>query len=134
MSRAGPQAKRHSRESGNPGLEQQAASGNDMKQFCVYILCSKRNGTLYTGVTSNLIKRVYEHRNNLADGFTRKYDVHRLVWYEMHGTAETAIPREKQIKKWNRQWKSALLEKTNPDWDDLYDALVNGAGFPLSRE
>jgi len=105
-----------------------------MKQFVVYILCSKRNGTLYTGVTSDLIKRIYEHRNNLADGFTKKYDVHRLVWYEVHGAAETAIPREKQIKKWNRQWKLDLIEQSNPDWKDLYDELVNIPGFPLSRE
>lgn len=76
-----------------------------MKQFYVYILCSKRNGTLYTGVTSNLIKRIYEHRNNLAEGFTKKYGVHDLAWFEKHECAETAIIREKQIKKWNRQWK-----------------------------
>ncbi len=105
-----------------------------MKQFVVYILCSKRNGTLYTGVTSDLIKRVYEHRNNLADGFTKKYGIHRLVWYEMHGAAETAILREKQIKKWNRQWKLDLIEQRNQDWKDLYDELVNISGFPLSRE
>jgi len=106
----------------------------DMKQFVVYILCSKRNGTLYTGVTSNLIKRIYEHRHNLADGFTKKYDIHRLVWYEVHGAVETAIPREKQIKKWNRQWKLDLIEQSNPEWEDLYDELVNISGFPLSRE
>jgi putative endonuclease len=105
-----------------------------MKQFYVYIVCSKRNGTVYTGVTSNLIKRVYEHRNNLADGFTKKYGIHQLVWYEMHKRAETAIPREKQIKKWNRQWKLDLIEKNNPEWKDLYDELVNNPGFPLSRE
>jgi putative endonuclease len=73
-----------------------------MKNFYVYILCSKRNGTLYTGVTSNLIKRVYEHKNNLADGFTKKYFVHLLIWYEAHQTAESAITREKQIKAWKR--------------------------------
>ena len=105
-----------------------------MKQFFVYILCSKRNDTLYTGVTSDLIKRVYEHKNDLADGFTKKYGVHRLVWYEIHGVAETAIPREKQIKKWNREWKLELIEQMNPDWKDLYDELVNTAGFPLTRE
>ncbi len=104
-----------------------------MKQFFVYILCSKRNGTLYTGVTSDLIKRVYEHRNNLTDGFTKKYGVHYLVWYEMHGAAETAIPREKQIKKWNRKWKLDLIEQSNPDWKYLYDELVNVSGYPLSR-
>jgi putative endonuclease len=105
-----------------------------MKQFFVYILCSKQNGTLYTGVTSDLIKRVYEHRNNLAVGFTKKYSVHRLVWYEMHGAAETAIPREKQIKKWNRKWKLHLIEQVNPEWKDLYDELLNIPGFPPARE
>jgi putative endonuclease len=102
-----------------------------MKQFYVYILCSKRNGTLYTGVTSDLIKRVYEHKNGLVDGFTKKYSIHRLVWYEVHGNAETAIPREKQIKKWNRDWKLELIEQENPDWKDLYDELVNSSGLPL---
>lgn len=101
-----------------------------MKQFYVYILCSKRNGTLYTGVTSDLIKRAYQHRNNLADGFTQKYGIHHLVWYEVHQTAESAIPREKQIKKWNRLWKLRLIEKNNPDWKDLYNELVNVPGFP----
>ncbi len=73
-----------------------------MKNFYVYILCSKQNGTLYTGVTSNLVKRVYEHKNNLADGFTKKYFVHFLIWYEAHQTAESAITREKQTKAWKR--------------------------------
>jgi putative endonuclease len=94
-----------------------------MKQFYVYILCSRRNGTLYTGVTSNLIKRIYEHKNNLVEGFTKKYGVHCLVWYEVHQTAETAIIREKQIKKWNRKWKLELIEKDNPEWNDLYDRI-----------
>jgi putative endonuclease len=80
-----------------------------MKNYYVYILSSKRNGTLYTGVTSDLIKRVYEHKNNLADGFTKKYNVHRLVWYETHESAESAINREKQIKRWKRAWKLKLL-------------------------
>jgi putative endonuclease len=106
-----------------------------LKQFFVYILCSKRNGTLYTGVTSNLLKRVYEHKNDLVEGFTKKYGIHCLVWYEAHGSAETAIPREKQIKKWNRQWKLELIKQGNPDWNDLYDELVNAnTGFPLTRE
>jgi len=95
-----------------------------MKQFFVYIMCSKPYGTLYTGVTSNLIKRVYEHKNDLAEGFTKKYNVHRVVWYELHETAETAITREKQIKKWMRQWKLDLINKNNPDWHDLYDELL----------
>ena len=87
-----------------------------MKNYYVYILSSKRNGTLYTGVTSDLIKRVYEHKNGLADGFTKKYNVHNLVWFEKHESAEAAITREKQIKKWKRAWKLKLIEKENPDW------------------
>ncbi len=94
-----------------------------MKNFYVYILCSKRNGTLYTGVTSDLIKRVHEHKNDLADGFTKKYTVHSLVWYELHETADSAITREKQIKRWRREWKKHLIEKDNPKWDDLYEGL-----------
>ena len=94
-----------------------------MKEFYVYILCNKRNGTLYAGVTSDLIKRVYEHKNNLIDGFTKKYNVHRLVWYEGHEVAQTAIEREKQIKKWKRKWKLELIEKHNPNWDDLYENI-----------
>ncbi len=76
-----------------------------MKQFYVYILCNKRNGTIYIGVTSDLLKRVYEHKNDIVDGFSKKYGTHCLVWYEQHETAESAIVREKQIKKWNRKWK-----------------------------
>ena len=94
-----------------------------MKKFFVYILCSKRNGTLYVGVTSDLIKRVYEHKNKLVDGFTKKYNVDNLVWYEIHETAETAITREKQIKKWKRDWKLQLIEENNPDWKDLYETI-----------
>ena len=105
-----------------------------MKQFYVYILCSRRNGTLYTGVTSNLIKRIYEHKNDLVEGFTNKYGVHRLVWYEAHQTADTAFMREKQIKKWNRKWKIEIIEKDNPEWGDLYDDLTNKTGFPPARE
>ena len=94
-----------------------------MKCFYVYILCSKRNGTLYTGVTSDLIKRIYEHKNNLVEGFTNKYAVHRLVWYELHESVEAAVAREKQIKRWRRDWKIRLIEKSNPGWDDLYEGL-----------
>ncbi len=94
-----------------------------MKSFYVYILCNKRNGTLYTGVTSDLIKRVYEHKNNLVDGFTKGYNVHRLVWYETHESAEPAINREKQIKKWKRSWKLELIEENNPEWIDLYESI-----------
>jgi len=95
-----------------------------MKNFYVYMLCSKRNGTLYAGVTSDLVKRIYEHKNNLVEGFTKKYDVHRLVWYEVHETSEAAINREKQIKKWNRKWKINLIERNNPEWNDLYENLL----------
>jgi putative endonuclease len=91
---------------------------------CVYILASKRNGTLYTGVTSNLVNRVYEHKNGLADGFTKKYGVHHLVYFELHEDMLAAISREKQIKKWNRAWKRELIEKNNPAWKDLYDSIV----------
>jgi putative endonuclease len=93
------------------------------KNFYVYILCSKRNGTLYTGVTSDLVKRVYEHKNNLVNGFTKKYSVHRLVWYETHDSAESAITREKRIKKWKRSWKLELIEQGNPEWVDLYETI-----------
>jgi len=94
------------------------------KHFVVYILASKRNGTLYIGVTSDLVRRVWQHKNNVVEGFTRKYDVDKLVYYELHASAETALTREKQIKKWNRAWKIRLLEGLNPDWRDLYDDLV----------
>jgi putative endonuclease len=95
-----------------------------MINYYVYILCSKRNGTLYTGVTSDIIKRIYEHKNNLVEGFTNKYCVHCLVWYEMHQNADSAIQREKQIKKWDRKWKLRLIEENNPGWKDLYDDLL----------
>jgi len=91
---------------------------------CVYILASKPNGTLYVGVTSDLIKRTWEHKNNFVAGFTKKYNVHTLVWYELHESVESAILREKQIKKWNRRWKIDLIEKANPDWKELYSKLI----------
>ena len=94
------------------------------KQPCVYILASKRNGTLYTGVTGNLMHRVYQHKNKLIEGFSKKYDVCLLVYYELHDAMEGAIVREKQIKKWKRQWKIELIEKDNQKWKDLYDELV----------
>jgi putative endonuclease len=97
-------------------------------------MTSRRNETLYTGVTSDLIKRMYEHKNGLVEGFTKKYAVHFLVWYEIQQTAETAFTREKQIKKWNRSWKLELIEKDNPEWHDLYSGFVNEPGFPLPRE
>jgi len=94
------------------------------RQPAVYILASKRNGTLYAGVTSNLQKRVWEHKNDIVKGFTRKYQVHLLVWYELHETMESAILREKRIKGWNREWKVKLIENSNPDWKDLYYSIV----------
>ncbi|MFA6554732.1 MAG: GIY-YIG nuclease family protein [Candidatus Paceibacterota bacterium] len=89
------------------------------KTFYVYILASDVNGTLYIGVTNDLKRRLYEHKNNLVDGFTEKYNVHRLVWYDYTDNIESAIQREKQLKKWNRKWKIELIEKTNPQWNDL---------------
>ncbi len=94
------------------------------KEPCVYILASRRNGTLYTGVTSSLIKRVWEHKNDLVEGFTKRYGVHILVWYELHSSMESAITREKAIKEWKRRWKLELIEGINPGWRDLYDDLV----------
>ena len=92
--------------------------------YSVYILASKRNGTLYIGVTANLIKRVYEHKNHLVDGFTKKYNVHNLVYYETTEDISSAMRREKQIKKWKRKWKIELIEKKNPNWRDLYFDLL----------
>jgi len=87
----------------------------------VYILASKRNGTLYVGVTSNLVKRVWEHKNNLVGGFTRKHRVHRLVYYERFDTMLEAITREKQMKRWHRTWKLKVVEEMNPEWRDLWE-------------
>ena len=95
-----------------------------MKQPAVYILASKRNGTLYTGVTSDLPKRIWEHKNNIIAGFTKKYHVHLLVLYELHPDMYSAINREKQIKKWKRAWKLRLIEHYNPEWNDLYAHIV----------
>ena len=94
------------------------------QQFYVYILASRRNGTLYIGVTNDLIRRVWEHKSDAAEGFTKKYGVHQLVWYEAAATSLAAITREKQLKKWNRAWKVCLIEKMNPDWQDLYDEIA----------
>jgi putative endonuclease len=90
------------------------------KQPAVYILASRRNGTLYVGVTSDLVWRVWEHKQDLVEGFTKKYRVHQLVYFELHGNMAEAILREKQIKKWNRAWKIELIEKANPEWNDLF--------------
>jgi len=96
----------------------------ERKEPCVYILASQRNGTLYVGVTSNLVKRVWEHKHDLLPGFTSRYGVHRLVWFERHETMLGAIEREKAIKNWRRQWKLALIEKDNPGWLDRYDEVI----------
>ena len=90
----------------------------------VYILASKRNGTLYIGVTRNLQQRVWEHKNDLVEGFTKKYGVHRLVYYELHEDMMAAIRREKQMKKWNRTWKLELVETQNPEWEDLWEGII----------
>jgi len=90
---------------------------------CVYFLASKPYGTLYLGVTSNIRKRIWEHRNDLAEGFSKKYKVHRLVWFELHASMYDAIQREKNLKNWKRDWKISLIEEKNPDWQDLYSGL-----------
>ena len=95
----------------------------------LYLLASQRNGTLYIGVTSNLIQRIWQHREGLAEGFAKKYRVKTLVWYEQHATMERAIAREKALKKWNRAWKLRLIEETNPQWRDLWPE-INGETEP----
>ena len=94
-----------------------------MNYYYVYILASKRNGTLYVGVTNNLKRRIYEHKNDLVEGFTKRYKVHRLVYFEQTTDINSALHREKQIKAWKRKWKLDLIETTNRNWDDLYDVL-----------
>ncbi|VVT18886.1 GIY-YIG nuclease family protein [Erythrobacter sp. EC-HK427] len=94
-------------------------------QPCVYIIASKRNGTLYIGVTSDLVARIHQHREGQVEGFSRQYGIHRLVWFEQHATMENAIQREKRLKKWNREWKLRLIEEGNPRWRDL----AGGFGF-----
>jgi putative endonuclease len=111
---------RHSSESRNPGKNGTAVK----KQPAVYILDSKRNGTLYIGVTSDLVKRIWEHKNNMVKGFTKRYNVHQLVWYEIHESMESAIQREKRLKEWKRAWKMELIEKTNSDWQDQYHTII----------
>lgn len=93
------------------------------KNYFVYILANKKNGTIYTGMTNDLKRRIYEHKNNLIKGFTEKYNVHNLVYYEETNDVNVAIEREKQIKKWNRKWKLELIEKKNFNWNDLYENL-----------
>ena len=92
--------------------------------YHVYIMASQRNGTLYVGVTNDLVRRVFEHRSDCVEGFTRRYGVHMLVWFESTGSIEAAIGREKHLKNWRRAWKVALIERCNPTWDDLYEGLL----------
>ena len=94
------------------------------KQPAVYILATKFHGTMYVGVTSQLIQRTWQHKEHFVDGFTKRYGITRLVWFEMHQTMEDAITREKQIKKWKREWKVRLIEEQNPRWDDLFEQIV----------
>ncbi len=93
-------------------------------QYFVYLMASRKNGTLYVGVTSDLIRRVYEHKNELVPGFTSRYAVHQLVWFESTPSIDSAIHKEKQIKNWKREWKVKMIEKSNPLWTDLYDSLL----------
>ena len=106
-------------------LRRQESRSREMKQYYVYILASKRNGTLYIDVTNDLLRRVWEHKNDLVEGFTRKYQVHNLVYYEAYGDIYDAIEREKRMKKWKRQWKINLIEKPNLQWRDLFVDLTN---------
>ena len=94
------------------------------KQPCVYILANQRNGTLYVGVSSDLVKRIWIHKNDFIEGFSKQYGVHSPVFYELHADMAAAITREKQIKKWNRSWKMELIESTNPEWKDLWEQIV----------
>jgi len=111
-----------------------------MNEYYVYIMASKRNGTLYIGVTNDIIKRVHQHRNDEVEGFTAKYKIHHLVWYESCKDIREAIAREKQLKKWNRKWKLALIENSNPQWQDLYSGfrikcgMTRKLSFPRRRE
>jgi len=103
------------------------------KQPAVYILASERNGTLYTGVTSDLVGRTWQHREHVVDGFTKRYGIATLVWYELHPTMESAILREKQIKKWNRSWKLRLIQEGNPRWRDLWSDIIGQSAGMDSR-
>ena len=93
----------------------------------MYILASERNGTLYTGVTSDLVGRAWQHKEHVVDGFNKKYDVAKLVWYELHGTMDSAITREERIKAWKREWKVRFIEETNPYWNDLWPEIIGAA-------
>jgi len=95
-----------------------------MKTYCVYMMANKYNNVLYLGITNNLIRRVYEHKNNLVDGFTKKYDCHKLVWYQQTNDIESAITQEKRMKKWKREYKENVIKELNPAWRDLYKDLL----------
>ena len=95
-----------------------------MREYYVYILANKRNGTIYTGFTNNLIRRIYEHKNDFVKGFTKKYGVHKLAYFEQYDNFDAALQREKKIKEWKRNWKLDLIEKVNPLWQDRYDELL----------
>ncbi|UZW63147.1 GIY-YIG nuclease family protein [Lysobacter enzymogenes] len=99
---------------------------------CVYLLASAPRGTLYAGVTSDPIQRIWQHRNDLTEGFTRRHGVHALVWYELHPDMLSAITREKRIKSWKRAWKLELIESANPQWRDLYSAIIGASAAPAS--
>ena len=105
---------------------------NNTKNPCVYMLASKKNGTLYIGVTSNLVQRVFQHKNNITQGFTQKYNVKTLVWYEQHPSMESAIILEKRLKEWKRAWKIKLIEEMNVNWLDLYPSILGVATEPSS--
>ncbi len=96
------------------------------KAYCVYLMASRRNGTLYLGATSDLIKRVHQHKTAAADGFTKQYQVDRLVWFEQHESALSMVTRERQLKEWKRAWKVDLVETLNPMWRDLYGEILGG--------
>ena len=96
----------------------------DAFQPAVYLLASKINGTLYVGVTSNLVQRIYQHREGLIEGFTKRYDIKTLVWYELHSTMESVIAKEKAMKEWRREWKIERIRDMNPSWDDLYASIL----------
>ena len=102
--------------------------------YYVYILASRKNGTLYIGVTGNLVNRIYDHKEKKIEGFSKKYGLHKLVYFEQTQDVCSALEREKQLKKWQRQWKIELIEKRNPEWKDLYNLIIEKNGFPLSRE
>ncbi len=93
-------------------------------QPAVYILASQKNGTLYIGVTGNLVQRIWQHKNDLVEGFTKRYGIHMLVYYELHSDINSAITREKQLKKWNREWKLGLIAQNNPQWQDLWPTII----------